>query len=351
MPRLGLALVLCTLSALLEFVAIVGAKYTYRRSSINQAYPFDADKYTKELILNANANPNGTRSVPFYPFEGNKNVPEMLQKEKWVWRVNVTDFAAPNAAGGFVDPHVVNTVYDFTWPSGGNFASAIGHPMGSFCTTTLLVYSMPVNVTNRYTEEDTGSADCSGLFGEECVARILNDATLTDPSQSCVNATVEWSDLPECADTLGYTIEQASISSLLTYEIADLDLRPGDGFMSFTTGAFHGADSTYYLNAAHLAQVMLIDTSLIGVEKGGKLSGGPQLLCMRVNATEMLSEGENGNGGGDADDSENGGNDDGGDAPEDRENEENSTTSEKFGAATTVTWAAMSVLGAVAFSM
>lgn len=123
--------------------------------------------------------------------------------------------APPNAGGGnfsagrrLADPRVVNTVYDWAWPGGGDISNAAAAARGApVCVTGLLGFYLPANVTNAYgaAEAEADSASCAPVFGSSCVDAILKRTKATRPGgpaepQAC--ATVkprEWLKMPECA--------------------------------------------------------------------------------------------------------------------------------------------------------
>ncbi|KAI5924606.1 hypothetical protein F4810DRAFT_131875 [Camillea tinctor] len=91
--------------------------YVYEQNILGSSVPDRVNTYTLGLISNAEQNPNATLRVTFKPFESAASTPSLssFRETEWTWRVNVSDFAAPNAeaSGMIIDPHAVSTTYDF----------------------------------------------------------------------------------------------------------------------------------------------------------------------------------------------------------------------------------------------
>jgi hypothetical protein len=102
---------------------------------------------------------------------------------------------------------------------------------------------------------------------------------------------LKWTELPECASTLGYTTKQSTGvdneviilrrgligSSTNNQSTSGSVEKSGDAIWGLRTAASNGTNTTSYENAANLLQIMLINAG--GVN--------PQLLCMRVNTTQL----------------------------------------------------------------
>lgn len=117
------------------------------------------------------------------------------------------DDAALNPDGrNFSDPHVVNTVYDWAWPGGGDVATAVAAPgRASVCVTGLMGFYFPSNVTNTYGADEADSASCAPVFGPPCVDAILRQSGAqrsgeSAEMQTCSTVPISaWLSTPECA--------------------------------------------------------------------------------------------------------------------------------------------------------
>lgn len=77
------------------------------------------------------------------------------------------------------DPHVVNTVYDFTWPEGGLITSLLnstdsgsqGLLASPFCAY-VVQSDIAQNVSDLYQQSDAGS--CVSMLGQDCVDSITS---------------------------------------------------------------------------------------------------------------------------------------------------------------------------------
>lgn len=201
--------------------------------------------------------------------------------------MNVSDFAAPNAKPefvdeepGFVDPHVVTTSYDFTFPSSFalNSSSVSNTTIYPFCIGHWSVFATPVNVSNTYTDKNTGSTDCAPALGSECVEAILKESR-QETKSSC--SSYAWWDLPECIDTIGYatSYKKGEGGTIIGTELSS-DYPSGESFYSATTAASNGTNTTPYEDAANALQVMMVNPRVDNLWR-------PQLLCMRVNTTQL----------------------------------------------------------------
>ena len=209
-------------------------------------YPRGLGEDVEALYRGANAEPNQTRSVRFKPYSWFEEDEQLAQTE-WTWRefslilpddqlvrisqeaisrrltktnrnpgVNVTEFglgnvstddAALNPDGrNFTDPRVVNTVYDWAWPGGGDITEAVAAPgRASVCVTGLASFYFPSNVTNAYGADEADSASCAPVFGAACVEAILRSSGAKRSgspadTQTCGDVDAgDWPRMPECA--------------------------------------------------------------------------------------------------------------------------------------------------------
>ncbi|KAI1273890.1 hypothetical protein F5Y07DRAFT_375449 [Xylaria sp. FL0933] len=264
------------------------------QESYGAPFPSDADNYTRSLVQNANQHPNATRSVRFKLFSECGDASEGVD---WTWRVNVTDFSTPNAvaqlqvAGGyspatFIDPHVVNTVYEFMAP-GMNISSALNDSVDApFCISNAHIIGMPANVTNTYTDDNTRSIDCTPALGAGCVSAILG--TTRRSQNKCFSSGESWFNLNACADTLGYAASQTPKHqtgiSTVNVNTANSTLLSTTGFWGAMSDTHNGTSATTYEAAVNQLQVMMI------TRPSADDSNIPesQLLCMRVNTTQLV---------------------------------------------------------------
>lgn len=214
--------------------------------------------------------------------------------------VNVTDFLAPNAediitaATGWaettsVDPHVVNTAYDFTWPSGGKLSSALNFSNDSLCVSAATIEGMPANVSNFYTEDNTDNTDCAPVLGASCVAAIARSLTSRREGTGCYLGTDSWWSMHECSDILGYAYNQnlkhgaGIIAWNLNSANRSSDHLSGDGVWGAMQDARNATNTTNYDTAVNQLQILLLDL----VVNGSRSGAGFQMLCMRVNTSHL----------------------------------------------------------------
>ncbi|KAF2717704.1 hypothetical protein K431DRAFT_315546 [Polychaeton citri CBS 116435] len=269
-------------------------------------------------FIEANANPNDTRSVTFAPLNqggfqsGSNAVDESIQ---WTWRVNVTDVPVPDAQPAypseqpdFVDPHIANTAYDLSWPEGANISAALNDTNVTVCATILVGWTLP-NVTNLYTDNDTESSACEPILGADCVTAILGASR--SKSGSCQFPETPWRDIPECASTLGAdpgrdqygmgtvnvwlnptTPDETSpnnISSPAELRGDPISDRspPGTAFFSRSLNVHNGTNTTSYDQSADRLHVMVLSiTPQVGVMSN-------RAMCMRVRTAELPTNATN----------------------------------------------------------
>ena len=178
------------------------------------------------------------------------------------------------------------------------------------CITTLMSYTWPANVTNRYDEGDTDSADCGPVLGDECRDAIIR-AGASDTS-GCGSPRHVWSALPECASSFGYAHDQSQLAGLTTFDInASNGTRPqsamnetrvpggtpnltgGMGFYAFNSRPRNATNETEYYEATNRLHVVMVNADL--PIPNGRLSK-PTLVCMRVNTTSIDEDGGNDDG-------------------------------------------------------
>ncbi|KAI0975254.1 hypothetical protein F4678DRAFT_484931 [Xylaria arbuscula] len=258
-----------------DYIEYVGTGY----------YLSNPDNYTRNLIDEGRQHPNATRSVNFKPFAVSQDgsSADALKDEEWTWRVNVSDFAVPNAESGanvLVDPHVVDTQYDLTWPKGGNLTSALPSRNDSVCFQNIGIFGNPANVSNAYTDDNTNSTDCTPVLGAECVSAIVDDARLASADGRCNGPLKSWFQIPACASTFGYTYNENHDDTMVEFDYNATSLHSGEAFWGTNSAAFNGSNATVYESAANALQVMIVAPIVSNVSY-------PQLLCMRVNTTHL----------------------------------------------------------------
>ena len=157
------------------------------------------------------------------------------------------------------------------------------------------------NMTNKFTEENVDSPDCTPVLGEECVKAITRSGGISGASEGKCSGGVEksWWSLPECADTVGAVLRPAQIgtSTIANGKNSKNDTNTnststgsktfrdsGDGFLSISSAAFNGSDRETYYNATNRLQIVMLQANH---PESGSLNSEPKLLCMRVNTTQL----------------------------------------------------------------
>lgn len=153
-------------------------------------------------------------------------------------------------------------------------------------------------MTNAYTDDNTDSVDCTPVLGEECVKAILEDGANSAGGPYCGGPRTTWSQLPECASTIGYASDTSQYgigttnlnsgnstanSTINGKTVPHPNRESGDGFYSTSSGAINGTNTTAYYAATNQLHVVMINT-MLPISSGGGI-GNPNLLCMRVNTT------------------------------------------------------------------
>ncbi|KAF2971357.1 hypothetical protein GQX73_g2179 [Xylaria multiplex] len=241
------------------------------------AFDGGLDAYSLGLVTNAQQHPNATRGVAFKPFElaATSNSNSALADLEWTWRINVTDFAAPNAIdykgdSEFVDPHIVSTSYDFNWSGAQNLSAELNGTDMRLCLTMTIYDELPANVTGAYTEEDTGSTSCVSTLGPACVDAILADGRFTgNGNETCYSRGRFWDTIPECESTFGYAIAESGSLTMVSFSLND-SLTSGDGWWGQFSATQNGSASPQYYTSRNLLYVVLVNP-LLAV--GGKCGG------------------------------------------------------------------------------
>ena len=191
--------------------------------------------------------------------------------------------------------------YDFSWPGGGNLVSAAKRLNGTYCATAMFSWGTAKNITDKYTEENTKSTDCTPVLGEACVKAILTSSAKGDDkaSQGCWDRL--WSQYPECADTFGieeYSPYGSHRLILQTYDLTSQYTKSGEPFHVITTGGDDSSNDAslpgLYESAVNMLQVVLLRPPLWLPNE----TWYPTLNCMRVNTKEVVDVGSGGGQGG-----------------------------------------------------
>ncbi|RYP85300.1 hypothetical protein DL770_005046 [Monosporascus sp. CRB-9-2] len=260
----------------------------------------DIDPPAREVIQRANRDPTLTRSVPLRPFErywGFLAEDSVLRGAEWTWRINISSIEAPDADSydAVADSHVASVTYDFSWPADGNISTALDGASGTLCLMTLLdAVDLPVAATNGYTEDDGDSTSCEPVLGRECVAALLAQVPKPRGTACMLPTRTPWAEVPECRDLLGAfePYGQSFFGLPLGSNVSDdrdggrREWLSGQVFYSNVSRPLDGADSRLYNYMANRVHMMMMSVELPAAHEG-QTAGGPELLCMRVNATEL----------------------------------------------------------------
>jgi hypothetical protein len=218
----------------------------------------------------------------------------------------VSDIAAPNAIArsNIVDSHIVSTTYDFNWPdSNGVISDQLNGTSSGFCLTVVDWTDLPVNLTNAYTEKDGNDTSCIPVLGQACVNAILsNGRNFRGPTCRSVPQK-PWSEFPECQSTLGYmatTPERFGTLSMSrglgnnNHNATSSSANGAGWFGSFSTPQ-NGSGSTTYYTAANQLQIAMV-SAVLSFQNDTQYLAGSELLCMRVNATQLPTRDTDGDG-------------------------------------------------------
>ncbi len=212
--------------------------------------------------------------------------------------VNISSFPVPPGLyisnKTIADPYYTTTTYDISWASNSNFSQALGGDHNPFCYYVATAIDYPVNVTNKYTDEQANSTDCSPVLGKTCVDAIVAKAKSSIRGAEWCQSPGYWAETPECADTLGYTVHAAGSFGAggtgynLTNTTAQ-SLEKGDGFFGYWSQEESGSNRTRYLMESNQLQILMF-YGLFPTEDNAQTGGGQavaQLLCTRVNTTKL----------------------------------------------------------------
>lgn len=194
--------------------------------------------------------------------------------------------------------------YDFSWPGGGSLDSTPGaakNPNGTFCVAAPISWGTAKNITDKYTDANTHSTDCTPVLGSACVDAILTASAENDDGTGLGCFHRSWSKYPECADTFG-------IAEYAPYDKQGLELETNSLMPRYlmSGGVYHGLTESgllpdtnspgLYESAVNMLQVVLLRPPAAGPGEGFS----PALHCMRVNTKEGVNIGsgsEDGNSG------------------------------------------------------
>lgn len=200
------------------------------------------------------------------------------------------------------EPHVASAIYDFQFP-GSNLSEALDGANGTFCMATLTSIDLPVEILNKYTDDDD-STDCERILGKSCTDSLLlaseGAVTISDDGNTCIPPRKSWNTLPGCSDSIG----KATVYNTLDGDYPLSGVNPqnnatasswvsGQGFFVNVSEPLSGALSDGYLESVNRLHVLMINTR---IPADGGFVGGPELHCMRVNATELPENDADGDG-------------------------------------------------------
>lgn len=143
-----------------------------------------------------------SKSVPFdlwYPSDEGAAAPQ------WTWTTRLEEASIPDS--DIPNAVQLNTVYDFTWPDGGNLQSAVAQHSGqlsqeNFCVT-VLESTFPDNRVNRFDadSEENASAQgsCSGPIRDPCfeaIAEAFREAEMGE--NGCRGTDLDLASIHQC---------------------------------------------------------------------------------------------------------------------------------------------------------
>ncbi|KAI8627030.1 hypothetical protein F5Y19DRAFT_444048 [Xylariaceae sp. FL1651] len=256
-----------------------------------------------DRAMYAQKNPNATRSVTFKPFESleNNSLTPSLQNIEWTWNVNISDYAAENntvtVAHNLSDPYITTTSYDFPDDLSQHVLDVLNGTRLSLCFSILKTYvDLPVSFTNAYNEGNKDQTSCVPALGQSCVDAILS-AGRTQESYGMCQQSLELVDgLPECSDVLRLSDRNNTRLRLSGQDFAAGVDHIGDhnGWYGGFDNPKNGSGGAQYYNALNRVHMVLFSPQL---EKNPvEYYQGPQLLCMRVNTTQLPVRDLNGDG-------------------------------------------------------
>ncbi|KAK5130989.1 hypothetical protein LTR08_001401 [Meristemomyces frigidus] len=220
------------------------------------------------LLEQAGRTPNSTSSVQFSPhFSG-----DAASEGSWVWSVNITNVAVPNATvpeSGqsppiTLDPHVAFTQYDLGWSGNTslNGELAASSNAAALCLTTI-VGDIPQSVASNYSQSDNG--DCTSTLGSECIASLLNSM---EPLQAGDCPAPSFGNLKGCEGSLsaaGYMFTSALGNASNASNATAGDYTKRNGFAYTLSNALPATNLTNYVHAQDMLQ-MLVLTAVTGSE-------------------------------------------------------------------------------------
>ncbi|KAH0111867.1 hypothetical protein KCU60_g5548, partial [Aureobasidium melanogenum] len=196
-------------------------------------------------FVNANRNPNITKSVPFQM--GDRNL---------TFRVNVAEFT-PDSSTNVQDPRIAASFYALEWSGDTSLNDTVaaaeslsGAQMPRLCAS-LPLGLLSTSVNNGYDEKDDG--DCTGALGKDCVNDLMQTSyELNSPCgyslpQSCTSR----------LDTggIGSTslLNQGSSQNLSSL---DVQTSPVD-FFHWSSSVYSAGNDTYYQRESERLHVVI----------------------------------------------------------------------------------------------
>ncbi|KAK5634913.1 hypothetical protein RRF57_010625 [Xylaria bambusicola] len=170
-------------------------------------------------------------------------------------RVNVSDFSIPNAASSrdpFVDPHVMHTTYDFSWPEGAYL----------------------ISISNSYTEDNTDSTDCTPMWAPGACRAI--PPPRRGPGLRFYCGKLRGARRAPLIYTNPFNNKNLGGNKrAFLYSTEGSDSTSGEHFWVATSVAYNGTNTPVYYSAANKLQVMMLAPIISNITY-------PQFLCTRV---------------------------------------------------------------------
>lgn len=195
---------------------------------------------------------------------------------------------------------MASTVYDFSWTGGGNISDAFDGAKGSLCLSVAFNYDFSVDVLNKHTEDSGDSVDCGPFLGSECIDALRKDALTAGQGNRCPAFNLTAS--PACVSSLGilatdtYAGEFPSEHPEAAGFVLQLngtdygngsalpEWNSGDAFFTHSFQPLSGSRNRTFVEQANTLHIVMLNPQL---EARRGSVGGPQLMCMRVNATKL----------------------------------------------------------------
>ncbi|CAK1355604.1 hypothetical protein CB0940_00683 [Cercospora beticola] len=180
------------------------------------------------------------------------------------------DTQIPNA-------QVLNTVYDFGFPNGGNLTQAVAASSGqldqnNFCVTILQtqIPSSRANDYNADTEDNASEGSCAYPFRDACINAIAARIGETEPGEDgCRMSAISLTDLVQCEAIF------ESDTRVATYNLLAPDVTGNltGGFAHITSDPYDGNNRTFF----DIAETRI---HFVAIDSGNTFTP----LCVKVDA-------------------------------------------------------------------